>query len=257
MVILQLMPTIVEFALIVGVLFWQFDWRYVAVILGTVVAYMVYTYFATEWRIAIRRRMNDSDTEANTKAIDSLLNYETVKYFTAEDARGAALRPLDGALREGERQTYTSLAVLNAGQAAIFTLGLGAAMVMCACGIQAGTNTVGDFVMINAMMIQLYLPLNFMGMVYREIKQAVTDIETMFDVLSRDPEIKDKPGAPALACRKRRDPLRQCQLRLRAGAADPEGRQLRGAGGQARSRSSGPPAPASRRSRGCCSASMT
>jgi ATP-binding cassette, subfamily B, heavy metal transporter len=198
MVILQLAPTIVEVALIVGVLFWQFDWRYVAVILATVVAYMLFTYYATEWRIAIRRRMNESDTEANTKAIDSLLNYETVKYFTAEERE---LRRYDRSMERYEKasvQTYTSLAVLNAGQAAIFTIGLAAVMVMCARGIAAGTNTVGDFVMINAMMIQLYQPLNFMGMVYREIKQAVTDIETMFHILSRDPEIKDKPGAPPL-----------------------------------------------------------
>jgi ABC-type transport system involved in Fe-S cluster assembly fused permease/ATPase subunit len=201
MVILQLIPTILEVALIVGVLFWQFDWRYVAVILGTVIAYMVYTYYATEWRIAIRKRMNESDTEANTKAIDSLLNYETVKYFTAEEREAQRYDRSMERYEKASVQTYTSLAVLNAGQAAIFTVGLGAVMVMCARGIQAGTNTVGDFVMVNAMMIQLYQPLNFMGMVYREIKQAVTDIETMFHILSRDPEIKDKPAAPALHVR--------------------------------------------------------
>ncbi len=198
MVILQLVPTILEVALIVGVLLWQFDWRYVAVILATVTAYMAYTYYATEWRIAIRKRMNDSDTEANTKAIDSLLNYETVKYFTAEDREAQRYDRSMERYEKASVQTYTSLAVLNAGQAAIFSVGLAAVMVMCARGIQAGTNSVGDFVMINAMMIQLYQPLNFMGMVYREIKQAVTDIETMFHLLSRDPEIKDKPGAPAL-----------------------------------------------------------
>jgi ATP-binding cassette subfamily B protein len=198
MVILQLMPTILEVALIVGVLLWQFDWRYVAVILATVTAYMVYTYYATEWRIAIRKRMNDSDTEASTKAIDSLLNYETVKYFTAEERESKRYDRSMERYEAASVQTYTSLAVLNAGQAAIFTLGLAAAMVMCARGIAAGTNTVGDFVMINAMMIQLYQPLNFMGMVYREIKQAVTDIDTMFHILSRDPEIKDRPGATAL-----------------------------------------------------------
>ncbi len=198
MVILQLVPTIIEVALIVGVLFWQFDWRYVAVILTTVTAYMVYTYYATEWRIAIRRKMNDSDTEANTKAINSLLNYETVKYFVAEDRETKRYDRSMERYEDASVKTYTSLAVLNAGQAAIFTAGLGAAMVMCAIGVKNGTNTVGDFVMINAMMIQLYQPLNFMGMVYREIKQAVTDIEVMFGVLARDPEIKDHPGAPAL-----------------------------------------------------------
>lgn len=201
MVILQLAPTVIELALIVGVLFWQFDWRYVAVILITVTLYMIYTYYATEWRISIRRRMNDSDTDANTKAIDSLLNYETVKYFVAERRE---TQRYDRSMERYEKasvQAYTSLAVLNAGQAAIFTFGLGATMVMCAYGIRAGTNTVGDFVMINAMMIQLYQPLNFMGMVYREIKQAVIDIETMFTILSRNPEIKDKPDAKPLDIR--------------------------------------------------------
>ncbi|MGE3991242.1 ABCB family ABC transporter ATP-binding protein/permease [Pseudorhodoplanes sp.] len=198
MVILQLVPTVIEVALIVGILFWQFDWRYVAVILATVAAYMVYTYYATEWRIAIRKRMNESDTEANTKAIDSLLNYETVKYFTAEQREAQRYDRSMERYEKASVQTYTSLAVLNAGQATIFAVGLAAVMVMCARGIQAGTNTVGDFVMVNAMMIQLYQPLNFMGMVYREIKQAVTDIDTMFQILARDPEIRDKPGAPAL-----------------------------------------------------------
>jgi ABC-type transport system involved in Fe-S cluster assembly fused permease/ATPase subunit len=197
-VILQLAPTIIELALIVGVLFWMFDWRYVAVILVTVVIYMLYTYYATEWRINIRRRMNDSDTEANTKAIDSLLNYETVKYFVAEQRETVRYDRSMERYEKASVQAYTSLAVLNAGQAVIFTIGLTLTMVMCAVGIRAGTNTVGDFVMINAMMIQLYQPLNFMGMVYREIKQAVTDIETMFTILGRDPEIKDKPDAKAL-----------------------------------------------------------
>ncbi len=202
MVILQLLPTILEVALIVGVLFWQFDWRYVAANLVTVVAYMTYTYYATEWRIAIRRKMNDSDTEANSKAIDSLLNYETVKYFVAEEREAKRYDRSMERYEDASVRTYTSLAVLNAGQAVIFTLGLGATMVMCAIGIKNGTNTVGDFVMINAMMIQLYQPLNFMGMVYREIKQAVTDIEVMFSVLARDPEIKNLPGAPALQVRR-------------------------------------------------------
>jgi ATP-binding cassette subfamily B protein len=199
MVILQLAPTIIELALIVGVLMWQFDWRYVAVVMVTVVIYMVYTYYATEWRIGIRRKMNESDTDANVKAIDSLLNYETVKYFSAED-REAARYDKSMARYEGASvMAYTSLAILNAGQAVIFTIGLAAAMVMCAFEIHAGTKTVGDFVLINSMMIQLYQPLNFMGMVYREIKQAVIDIETMFAILSRDPEIKDAPAAPELA----------------------------------------------------------
>ncbi|HWW49965.1 MAG TPA: ABC transporter ATP-binding protein/permease [Xanthobacteraceae bacterium] len=198
MVILQLVPTIVEVALLLAVLFWVFDWRYVLATLVTVVLYMWFTYAATEWRIGIRRAMNESDTEANTKAIDSLLNYETVKYFGAE-AREASR--YDRSMERYERasvKTYTSLAVLNIGQAVIFTAGLTATMLLCAIGVRNGTKTVGDFVMINAMMIQLYQPLNFMGMVYREIKQALIDIEMMFGVLARKPEVTDKPNAPAL-----------------------------------------------------------
>ena len=195
MVILQAAPTVVELAFIVGVLLYQFDWRYVAVILATVALYMWFTYFATEWRIGIRRRMNESDSDANTKAIDSLLNYETVKYFASE---ARETRRYDRSMERYETasvKSYTSLAVLNAGQAAVFTVGLAAVMVMCALDVQSGKNTVGDFVMINAMMIQLYQPLNFMGMVYREIKQATVDIETMFNILNRPAEIVDKPDA--------------------------------------------------------------
>src|ERR1043165_6900519 len=199
MVILQLVPTIVELALIVGVLLWMFDWRYVLIISVTVVLYMTFTYYATEWRINIRRKMNDSDSDANTKAIDSLLNYETVKYFVAEEREAKRYDRTMARYEDASVKAYTSLAVLNAGQAVLFTLGLRAALVLCVRGIRAGTNTVGDFVMINAMMIQLYQPLNFMGMVYREIKQAVTDIEIMFSILGRKPEILDRPGAAALA----------------------------------------------------------
>jgi len=198
MVILQLSPTIIELLLIIGVLMWKFDWRYVLAILITVAVYMTYTYHATEWRIGIRRKMNDSDTDANVKAIDSLLNYETVKYFNAEQREAARYDKSMARYEEASTRAYTSLAVLNAGQAVIFTAGLAAAMVMCAFEVRAGTKTVGDFVLINAMMIQLYQPLNFMGMVYREIKQAVTDIEIMFSILAREPEIKDAPAARPL-----------------------------------------------------------
>jgi ABC-type transport system involved in Fe-S cluster assembly fused permease/ATPase subunit len=199
MVILQLIPTIVEVVMITGVLLYEFDWRYVVVIVITVALYMWYTYLATEWRIGIRRKMNESDSDANTKAIDSLLNYETVKYFSAERRETERYDRSMARYEQSSVEAYVSLAVLNAGQAAIFTLGLTVTMALCALGIRAGTHTIGDFVMINAMMIQLYQPLNFMGMVYREIKQAVIDIEQMFTLLGRDPEIKDKPGAEPLA----------------------------------------------------------
>ncbi|MFB9269682.1 ABCB family ABC transporter ATP-binding protein/permease [Bradyrhizobium erythrophlei] len=199
MVILQLIPTVVEVVLLAAVLFWQFDWRYVLAVLLTVVVFMYFTYVATEWRIEIRRKMNDSDTEATTKAIDSLLNYETVKYFGAEEREAGRYDRSMQRYEQASVKTYTSLAVLNTGQAIIFTAGLTATMLMCALGIRNGTHTVGDFVLINAMMIQLYQPLNFMGMVYREIKQAIIDIEKMFEVLSRNPEVKDIPGAKPLA----------------------------------------------------------
>jgi ATP-binding cassette subfamily B protein len=199
MVILQLMPTIVEVALLMAVLSWQFDWRYVLATLAMVVVFMSFTYYATEWRIGIRRKMNESDVDANTKAIDSLLNYETVKYFGSEQREAARYDRSMERYEQASVKTYTSLTLLNTGQAVIFTMGLTATMVMCAIGVRNGRNTVGDFVMINAMMIQLYQPLNFMGMVYREIKQAVIDIEKMFEVLARDAEIKDAPGAKPLA----------------------------------------------------------
>src|SRR5258707_2786640 len=130
---------------------------------------MWYTYPATEWRIGLRRKMNESDSDANTKAIDSLLNYETVKYFSAEQRETARYDRSMERYEKASVQAYVSLAVLNAGQAAIFTVGLTATMALCVSGIRDGTHTIGDFVMINAMMIQLYQPLNFMGMVYREI----------------------------------------------------------------------------------------
>jgi ABC-type transport system involved in Fe-S cluster assembly fused permease/ATPase subunit len=199
MVIMQLVPTTIELGFIIAVLLYMFDWRYVVVVIVTVICYTVYTYFATEWRIGIRRRMNDSDTDANVKAIDSLLNYETVKYFVAEERESSRYDRAMARYEDASVRSYVSLAVLNAGQATIFTIGLAVAMVMCAYGVKDGSHTVGDFIMINAMMIQLYQPLNFMGMVYREIKQAVIDIESMFAILGRKPEIADRPGAPALS----------------------------------------------------------
>jgi ATP-binding cassette, subfamily B, heavy metal transporter len=201
MVLLQLAPTVVEIVLVAWVLLFHFDWRYLVVILLTVALYIAFTFFATEWRIGIRREMNTSDSDANAKAIDSLLNYETVKYFSAEERETRRYDRAMARYEDASVRSYVSLVVLNAGQAVVFTLGLAAAMVLCAHGIERGTNTVGDFVMINAMMIQLYQPLNFMGMLYREIKQAVIDIELMFSMLARKPEIVDRPGARPLAVR--------------------------------------------------------
>ncbi len=195
MIMLTAIPTAVEFALILVVLFFQFDILYVAAVVGMIAVYLVWTFFATNWRMSIRRSMNESDTDANTKAIDSLLNYETVKYFGAE-AREAQRYDKSMARYEAMSiKTYVSLTVLNAGQAVIFTVGLAAVMMMSVEGIRNGTHSVGDFVLVNAMMIQLYQPLNFMGMVYREVKQATIDIEMMFDILGQGAEIEDHPGA--------------------------------------------------------------
>ncbi len=196
--ILNVLPTALELVLVVGMLLYYFDWRYVAIVLATVTVYMWFTFAASERRIAIRREMNDSDTDANTKAIDSLLNFETVKYFGNEELEA---RRFDASMARYEKaaiKTFRSLGTLNSGQALIFTVGMTLCMLLAARGVIAGTNSVGEFVMVNALMIQLYMPLNFMGMVYREIKQGLVDLEAMFALLDETPEIKDKPGAKPL-----------------------------------------------------------
>lgn len=201
MTLMTLVPTIIEFVLVLAVLAVEFDWRYVIVVFLMIVGYLGFTVRATEWRVQIRRQMNESDTDANTKAVDSLLNYETVKYFGAE-AREAAR--YDASMERYETasvRTYTSLAILNAGQAIIFTMGLTICMALSAAAVVDGTASVGQFIMVNALMLQLFIPLNFMGMVYREIKQGVTDIERMMDVLEEQPEVPDRAGATPLIVR--------------------------------------------------------
>jgi ATP-binding cassette subfamily B protein len=196
--ILQLIPTIVEFALVLGILAWEFNWIYSFVVLMMVVVYLAYTYKATEWRISIRKQMNESDTDASTKAVDSLLNYETVKYFGAERRETERYDRSMARYERASTQTYTSLAVLNSGQAVIFTIGMTVVMALAARDIMAGRASIGSFVLVNAMLVQLYIPLNFMGMLYREIKQALIDIDDMFQILERNPEIQDRPGAKPL-----------------------------------------------------------
>ena len=198
MAVLNSIPTAVELLMIAGLVAWYFGWIYVVVVLATVAAYVWFTFAASERRIAIRRDMNESDTEAHAKAVDSLLNYETVKYFGNEDHEA---RRFDASIARYERaaiRTYSSLGVLNSGQAVIFTLGMAICMLLAARDVTAGALTVGGFVMINAILIQLYMPLNFMGMVYREIKQGLIDVETMFALLHEKPEIVDRPGAEPL-----------------------------------------------------------
>jgi ATP-binding cassette, subfamily B, heavy metal transporter len=196
--ILNVLPTALELVLICGILMYYFNWVYVVIVLATVAGYMWFTFTASEWRIKVRREMNDSDTEANTKAVDSLLNFETVKYFGNEELEAKRFDKAMARYEAAAVKTYYSLGVLNSGQALIFTIGMILCMLLTARGIMKGTNTIGDFVMINAIMIQLYIPLNFMGMVYREIKQGLVDLEVMFTLLGQNPEIADKPGAVPL-----------------------------------------------------------
>jgi ATP-binding cassette, subfamily B, heavy metal transporter len=202
MAVLNSIPTAVELLMISGLVAYYFGWIYVLVVLATVGLYVAFTFWASERRIAIRRDMNDSDTEAHAKAVDSLLNYETVKYFGNEDHEA---RRFDSSMARYERaaiRTYTSLGVLNTGQAVIFTIGTVICMLLAARDVASGALTIGGFVMINAILMQLYLPLNFMGMVYREIKQGLIDIETMFALLHEPPEIIDRPGAKKLRVKK-------------------------------------------------------
>ena len=198
MALMTLIPTIVEFLMIIAVCAYEFDWRYIVTIVLMIAAYLWFTVKATNWRLSIRRAMNESDTDANTKAIDSLLNYETVKYFGAEGREAARYDRSMAAYEKASIKTYTSLAVLNSGQAVIFTIALTICLVMSAADIVAGQGTVGHFAMVNLLMLQLFMPLNFMGMVYREIKQGLTDIERMMEVLEQNPEVADRPGAKEL-----------------------------------------------------------
>ncbi|MBL3578819.1 metal ABC transporter permease [Rhodovulum sulfidophilum] len=191
-------PLIVELAMVGVVFALAFDLWYLGVVAAVIAVYFKFTFVVTDWRVKIRRRMNDQDTDANQKAIDSLLNFETVKYFGAE-AREADRydRAMEG-YEDAAIKTSYSLALLNFGQAFIITLGMIAVMVMAALGVQAGKLTVGDFVMVNAYMIQITMPLNFLGAVYREIRQSLIDMGDMFALLEQPAEVTDRPGAPAL-----------------------------------------------------------
>jgi len=196
--ILNTAPTILEFALTAAVFAYAYGWSYVAVIAAVVWLYSWFTVRASDWRINIRKEMNESDNEANTKAIDSLLNFETVKYFGNEEMEA---RRFDDSMRLYESaatKTWTSLGWLNFGQGLIFGTGMTIVMVMSALEVQRGNQTIGDFVFINVMLMQLSVPLNFIGFVYREIRQGLADIEQMFDLLSVEEEIVDAPDAKQL-----------------------------------------------------------
>lgn len=199
--IYTILPTLLEVTLVCGILVSRFDWTFAAITLGTLVAYIAFTFSITEWRLRYYRAANAADTEANERAVDSLLNYETVKYFGNEAHEYARY---DGALVKYEEATVKSmktLAVLNVGQAGIVAIGLALLLWRASMGVIAGTMTIGDFVLVNAFLIQLAVPLNYLGMVYREVKQALVNIERLFALLGEGREVEDKPNAPALDVR--------------------------------------------------------
>jgi ABC-type transport system involved in Fe-S cluster assembly fused permease/ATPase subunit len=197
--VLNTMPVILEFALYLGIFAYYFGWAYVVVIAVTVCAYSVFTIKTSDWRTKIRRDMNRSDTTANAKAIDALLNFETVKYFGNEAAEARRFDVSMAAYETAATKTWTSLGWLNFGQALIFALGMLACMLLSATAVQNGTQTIGDFVLVHVFLMQLAQPLGFIGAVYREIRQALTDIEAMFHLLAIPAEVTDKPNAPQLA----------------------------------------------------------
>lgn len=194
----SILPTLVEISLVLGVLFVRYDPGFVAITLVSLAAYIGFTVKVSDWRIAIRRAVNENDSAANTRAIDSLINFETVKYFNNEDYEAGRYDEQLKKWEDAATRSQTSLSLLNIGQQAIIALGVTAMMWRAAAGVASGTMTVGDLVLVNAFLIQLYIPLNFLGVVYREIRQALTDIERMFLLLAEHREISDVPEATSL-----------------------------------------------------------
>jgi len=194
----SILPTLVEITLVSVILVVRYDWTFVAITAGALVVYIAFTVSITEWRTHFRREMNELDSKANTRAIDSLLNYETVKYFGNEQWEADRY---DQSLQRWEKaavKSQTSLSALNIGQSCIIALAVTLIMWRATVGVVGGTMTIGDLVLVNAFMIQLYIPLNFLGVIYREIKQALADMERLFGLIEENAEIRDKPGAPPL-----------------------------------------------------------
>jgi len=216
-------PLILELLLTGAILAWLFDFWYLLVVAVTIAFYVWFTFAVTEWRVKLRREMNDQDTDANQKAIDSLLNYETVKYFGAEKREASRYDAAMAGYEDAAIKTNYSLAFLNFGQSLLITCGLVVVMVMAAIGVQNGSLTVGDFVMVNAYMVQITIPLNFLGTVYREIRQALVDMGQMFTLLDQPAEISDKPDAPDLAIKGGRVTLENVQF-----GYDPDRQILKG-----------------------------
>jgi ABC-type transport system involved in Fe-S cluster assembly fused permease/ATPase subunit len=192
-------PTLLEFALVIGILLHQYPWYFALVTFLTIVTYACFTFIASEWRIAIRREMNARDNEVSAQTVDSLLNYETVKAFTNESLERDRLDRTLALYERAAVRSETSLAALNFGQAAIIALGVTVIMVLAARGVVAGRLTVGDIVLLNGFLLQLYQPLNFLGVVYRQVKQSLTDLESLMGLLDLRPEIEDRPDARAVA----------------------------------------------------------
>jgi len=194
----NVVPTLFEILLVCAILWRLYDWRFAVVIFTTITVYIAFTFLVTDWRVRFRREMNERNSEASTKAVDAMLNFETVKYFANEEHEA---RRYDAALQAYERAAVKSeatLAVLNVGQGVVIGAGLAAVMILAGQGVATATMTVGDFVLVNAYLIQLYTPLNFLGIVYRNIKQSLTDLEQMMALLVVKPDIVDRPAAPAL-----------------------------------------------------------
>src|SRR3989454_263537 len=213
----SIIPVILEFALVAAVLLKKFDWRFAAITFGAVAVYIGFTVLVTEWRMDIRRRANELDSKANTRAIDSLLNYETVKYFGNEEFEA---RRYDENLQSYEAAAVkndASLGLLNIGQSFIIAMAVTALMLLVAQGVAAQSFTLGDLVLVNGLLIQLYIPLNFLGMVYREIKQALLDMDRMFRLLAEHREVADRPGAPELP--PGRSATSRCSARRQIGRA--------------------------------------
>jgi ABC-type transport system involved in Fe-S cluster assembly fused permease/ATPase subunit len=197
----NVVPTVFEMLVVCAILWRLYNWTFAVVVFATILIYIAFTFSVTDWRVRVRREMNERNSEANSKAVDAMLNFETVKYFANEEYEA---RRYDASLEAYERaavKSDTSLAVLNLGQASIIAIGLVTIMTLAGDGVAVGKMTVGDFVLVNAYLMQLYTPLSFLGVVYRNIKQSLTDIEQMTALLAIKPEIEDRPGAPALAVR--------------------------------------------------------
>ncbi len=197
--VFNILPTLVEILLVAAILLGKYDVRFALVTFATLVAYVVFTLWLTEWRMIFRRTMNDMDSRANTRAIDSLINYETVKYFGNEEYEARRYDEHLQSWEEAAVKNQVSLNALNAGQSGIIAVGVTALMWLAADGVVKHTLTLGDLVLVNAYMLQLYTPLHFLGFVYREIRHALADLERMFGLLEEPAEVPDRPGAPPLA----------------------------------------------------------